>query len=74
MLPLDQKDKLLKGIKDICIENNITLVDVPDFLEAIHNTPIPFGKNSKLGREYAYSDEVENKKSKKSLSSLPDKM
>jgi hypothetical protein len=33
MLPLNKKDLLLKGIKDVCIENNITLVDVPEFLE-----------------------------------------
>ena len=42
-------------------------MQVPEFVEGMMKSKIPFGKNTKLARSFNYEEEVKNKKSLKSL-------
>jgi hypothetical protein len=49
---------MLSKIYNYVASNNIALIDVPIFIEAIDEAPLPFGKNSKLAKTYNYASEL----------------
>ena len=71
ILPMRHREDLLADISSYCIENQIVIVDIPDFVKTILNSFVPFGKNTKLAKTFSYEEELHKQKG---LDALPEKM
>lgn len=72
LVPVDSKGKLMSSIFQYCLDHDIKIVDVPEFVDDLLKRPVPFSANSKLAKSYDYSAELTT--NKKSISVLPEKL